>query len=147
MLPISKQIKERMTQKGVSAHALEKLAGLKNSAVHNILYGRSKNPSINTLLAISRALECDVSDLLSDSCQPHLFLKENLDGDGQPLVWNAELYMDTLKIVHSLSLRHNISLSKAQWFACTEEVYAYSLKHNRAKPDKNFAEWILEKSL
>ena len=66
MTAISRHIKEKMVEKGLSAHALEKLAGLKLSAVQNIIYGRSKNPSVNILIPIAQALGCTVSDLLEE---------------------------------------------------------------------------------
>lgn len=66
MAQIVSYIKRKMEAEGLTAYALEKRAGLKPSAVNNIIYGKSKNPSIEILKGISKALNCSVSDLIGE---------------------------------------------------------------------------------
>ncbi len=147
MTAISRHIKEKMIEKGLSAHALEKQAGLKLSAVQNIMYGRSKNPSINILASIAQALGCTVSDLLEEG---HLSTQRAGSNVGpsfsQTTPWNADLYINTLHVINISANAKNLSLSQEQLFKYADETYAYSIKNKKNKPDKNFAEWLVEKS-
>ena len=58
------RLRKKIDEAGVSPHALEKQAGLKRSAVQNILYGKSKKPSAEILGAITKILGCSINDLL-----------------------------------------------------------------------------------
>ena len=152
MTAISRHIKEKMVEKGLSAHALEKLAGLKLSAVQNIIYGRSKNPSVNILIPIAQALGCTVSDLLEEDREIAAAPKEEATAKAvatatpsHNTLWNADLYIATFQIINALSKEKKITLSKDKMFSSVDETYAYSLKNKKNRPDKHFAEWLLEK--
>lgn len=57
-------IQSRMAELGANPSAVALKAGLSRSAVRDIMSGKSKSPSVDTLKAIATALECQVSDLL-----------------------------------------------------------------------------------
>ena len=61
MSDLKTRIKDKLSQKNISASALEKKAGIRPSTLQNILQGRSKNPSIDVLQAVARSLSCTVS--------------------------------------------------------------------------------------
>lgn len=146
MTPISRQIKEKMTERGLSAHALEKLAGLKLSAVQNIIYGRSKNPSMNILLPIAQALDCTVSELLEEDVP--VGGHKNISLAHTPtsnLPWNPDLYLATFQIMNTLAKNKNLALSREKMASGVEEAYAYSLKNKKSRPDRHFAAWLIEK--
>jgi len=133
-------IKEKIQQHGISAHALERMAGLKPSAVQNILYGRSKNPSVTTIQAIANALGCDIRDLLSnDSATKPSSASANLP-------WDQRLYIECANIVGSVAGSHDVHLSKSDIIEVVDEVYEYSISNDLKKPDINFTKWIIEKS-
>lgn len=152
MKSIATQIKARMLQQGISAHALEKRAGLKPSAVHNILYGRSKNPGITIIQAIAHALECKVSDLIDEipsSQKVDIKSSEKVDTKSSEKVlvplWESELYFESFEMVNSLLKSKKILLSKEKVLAIVDEVYLYAQKGKKQTPDCLFAEWIIEK--
>src|SRR5438445_761981 len=64
---LQQRLKEKMTAIRISAHALEKQAGLKPSAVQNILHGRSKKPSAEILFAVAKILGCPVDELIDNN--------------------------------------------------------------------------------
>mgnify|MGYP000863657304 CR=1 FL=1 len=56
-------IREIRKKKGINQKQLAMMVGLSNSYLSDIEVGRT-NPSINTLIKITAALQIDVSDLL-----------------------------------------------------------------------------------
>lgn len=143
-------LKEKISEANISVHALERKAGLKQSAVQNILYGRSKKPSFHIMQSIAQALNCTVSELMEEESEsPPLSTvsQENTNGSSSIRAWNPDLYIEVLNIVNFLSKKKHFLVSKEKMFDCAEEIYAYSLKNNKKKPDKHFADWLLEKTL
>jgi transcriptional regulator with XRE-family HTH domain len=61
---IQEQLRTRIPDKNLNARELERRAGLKMSAVRNILSGHSKNPGIEVIAAIAKVLECSTDELL-----------------------------------------------------------------------------------
>lgn len=148
---LGQKIKEKISEVGISVHALEKKAGLKQSAVQNILYGKSQKPSLHIMQAIAQALNCSVLELLEEETEINPSPGEYSSPPKTPLrgnneIWNSDLYVDVISMVNVLSKKMSLSLSKEKMLNCAEEVYAYSLKNNKNKPDKHFAEWLVEKT-
>jgi transcriptional regulator with XRE-family HTH domain len=153
MSAVAARIKEKLVQKGISAHALEKKAGLRASAVHNILYGRSKNPSVTIIQAIAQALECSVTDLIDQNVSDH---EEVSQHQGQRNAfqdycgnaeWSPELYLHCFTTVNHLLKKKRAELSKEKFFGVVEEVYLYSARDGNYEADKRFSEWIISKSI
>ena len=137
---LQKRLKEKMIAKGLSAYNLEQQAGLRSSAVQNILSGRSKNPGIDTLTAIAKILECSIDELI----------KEEVSFNGPPPSfhpWDGRLYNLSLELILKLCKSKGTPISKEIALKYAEEVYAYSINANRKIPDKSFAKWIVEKAL
>lgn len=63
---LTKQIRTRMKEKGWSVRELERQAGLNERAVLSILQGQSRHPRIDTVIKISKALDCSVSNLIGE---------------------------------------------------------------------------------
>ena len=148
-------IREKMNKKGISVHALEKQAGLKSSAIHNILYGRSKNPSIKVIKAIADALECDISELIdgewSQTVEKISETSRHVGppplGGGDSIQWNSNLYLKSFERVNSLLKSKGSSLTKEKILNIVDEIYSYSQKTGRNEVDDFFAEWLVDKSV
>ncbi len=141
---ISQKLKNKISEVGISVHALEKKAGLKQSSIQNILYGKSKKPSFHIMQSIAQALNCTVTELLEED---HQVVDERPNLKSNSLqIWNAELYIDVLTVINTLSKSKNISFSKEKMFDCADEVYEYTLRNKKSKPDKSFADWLVEKT-
>ena len=135
-MALSARLKKKMEEKNITAHALEKKAGLKTSAVHNILYGRSKNPSLNLVQTIAEALDCTLSELLGNN------ESLNLNPD---IKWDCDLYVGCLQTVSQLLKWKKMTFSRQKILECVDEVYLYSLKSDRKTADEHFAEWFIVK--
>lgn len=144
---LSERIKIKLSHQGLSTAAFEKKAGLKPGAVNNILYGRSKNPTISIIQSIASAFECRISDLIDDdfSSAGDEKLNNFLSSDTTP--WNQELYIQSFEYAVTLIRSMNISCSKTKLLDCVEEIYRYSNKGQSATVDKRFSEWLIEKMI
>lgn len=149
MAKLVSQINEKMNKEGFSAYSLERSAGLKANAVHNIISGRSKNPSINILQSIAKALNCSVSDLIGEEVvnstsappQEKIITSSTISNT----IENKELYIECLIYFCTLLRKHKCWLGKEKVWSCIDELYLYSLKTNKKKVDKHFAKWFFEK--
>jgi transcriptional regulator with XRE-family HTH domain len=157
-------IKKRLSVRSLSVSELERRAGLKQSTVQNILHGRSKNPSIETIKCIAQELNCSIEELIGEivfsgasdnaSSSPGLKaaspsttgLAEGRFGAEEESSWNADLFIKAIITVQTILDKKNIKLPKKQILASVEEVYKYSIGISE-DIDRRFAEWIIEKIL
>lgn len=139
MNALQENLKRQLEEKKMSAHALEKRAGLRPSAVQNILQGKSKRPAAELLQAIANELDCTVEDLLSEglSAQPEKTAASH---------WNLSLYIDALKTVQAIINTRKTPLDKNQTLKIVDEVYLYSVKARQKTADKTFADWLLSQN-
>ncbi len=146
--PLINQIEKHLREKGLSVHALEKMAGLNIHAVRNILSGRSKKPSAELISAIANALQCSTDDLLGK--------KDNLDfsnakfssfcSDSQiNSIQNSKILLEILNFIFKNNLEKVSNISFYDVFSCVEEIYIYSTHKNKGVFSKSFAQQAIEK--
>jgi transcriptional regulator with XRE-family HTH domain len=136
---LAKKIRYKLKEKQISAQALEKLAGLRPSVVHNILLGRSKNPTLQTLQAISKAFDCTLQELVDD--------EEALHDKQADIPWNLDLYEKTFHLAARLLKKHPLNLDKKKTLAFVDEIYDYSVSSQLTVADEHFAEWLVTRML
>lgn len=139
MSALQSQLRNRMQDQGISAHALEKRAGLKPSAVQNILQGKSKRPTALLLQAISRELNCSIQDLLGEGEGVSFIAKEKIFHE-----WNSKLYVEAIQIVEELLLQKKIEATKGTVLKYSEEIYRYSIESQLGQLDRYFANWLID---
>jgi transcriptional regulator with XRE-family HTH domain len=132
-----------MKEKRLTAKALAHVTGVKESTIHNLTTGRSKNPTLKNLRALSKAFHCTVSELVGED----EFYGTTSAEDVAISAWNHELYVDTLLTVGKLLGSQKEPLKKMHIHKVIEDVYRYSLKKNKETVDLDFAEWKLEDTL
>lgn len=137
--PLQKNLRHRLEENNISANALERKAGLKPSAVQNILQGKSKRPAAELLIAISNELGCAVEDLLSEK-------KDSRDQKGVK-EWIPTLYVNSLRVVQLELERMKVNLEKQEVLALADEVYTYSVRGSTQFADKRFATWLVSKKV
>jgi transcriptional regulator with XRE-family HTH domain len=144
------QIQTRMAAKRLSIYALEKKAGLKRSAVRNILHGLSKKPSVETIKCIAIALECSVDELVGpDLNNGHLVISHNANGVKKQLghEWNEKLYIEAAQIVAKNLQEHEYKPTFEQALLLISETYKYSLSKRSNLIDDDFTKWLLRKNI
>lgn len=152
---LSNNIRQKLSTKNISASELERRAGLKQSTLQNILYGRSRNPSIDTIKSIARELNCSIEELIGDLdyLNPNNPIKvekhdkhdkhEKAEKE-ETEIWNASLFIKAIETVQSILETKKCQLPKKQILAAVDEVYKYSIGVSD-EIDRRFAEWIIEK--
>lgn len=139
MLTLSESLRSRMKERRLTAKALAHVTGVKESTIHNLTTGRSKNPTLKNLRSLCKAFHCTVSELVGE--------EEFAGGSAEestPTAWNHALYVDTLLIVGKLLDSKKAPLKRMHIHKVVEDVYRYSLKKNKESVDLDFAEWKLE---
>ena len=137
---LKEMLYKKMSEANLSAHALEKQAGLKRSAVQNILYGKSKKPSAEILGAITKVLGCSIDDLLNKSNQPST---KTVETDNSAL--DALLYSKAAQITHEILAAQSISPTKSELLSYIDEIYQYATSNHLREIDVNFAVWLAKK--
>jgi transcriptional regulator with XRE-family HTH domain len=138
---LQEQIENRMQDKNLNARELERRAGLKISAVRNILSGQSKNPGIEVIAAIAKLLNCSTDELLGLEQEK---LKSETPKQKVISVWDYNLYENCLKEVHNYLQSKSIKPQAEQILFFIREAYIYSLEGKDKKADLRFIKWIID---
>ena len=142
---IQEEIQVRMEDKNLTASELEKKAGLKMSAVRNILTGKSNNPGIEVLSAIARLLGCSVDELTGETkSQSYISTIADLNKTKLTHAWNLELYQDCLNSIQHQIQSKNFKPTMEQILFFVKEAYIYSLEGKENKADMRFTKWIVD---
>lgn len=134
-------IRQVMSRRNVSAYALEKRAGLKASAIQNILQGRSKRPGIDVVYAISKELDCKVDDLIS----PSLKEEGNLANASSEDVWGVKMVESVVKVLLPELRKFHQEIDKATLFLLLEEACRYASKAPQSADSETFVRWLVDK--
>jgi|GEM_PF-5722171 len=107
---LQQRLKEKINEAGHSIQALERQAGLKPSAIQNIIAGKSRNPKIETLHAIAQILDCSVEDFVPKTSLAELstYDQENPNPD----LWEGRLYAQSLEAVIGFAKKNKRSYYK-----------------------------------
>jgi transcriptional regulator with XRE-family HTH domain len=152
------EIKKRLEEKDISISALERDANLKKGTLYNIVYGRSKNPRIDSVQAIARQLGCSVAELYGQKeevmATPAPIASAEIAGEtvhARPVSkiteWNGKLYSECLQLVRENCERRGFIADKVVMLGYIEEIYDYSLNHGTDMIDVMYGEWILRRNL
>ena len=142
---IARQISSRMRAKNFSVNTLEKEAGLKTHAVRNILRGKSKRPSAETMQAVADVLGCTVKDLLENQEVFQIEGSEELKSEAMSKTYERpDLLLETVKVVNAKLQKRGSQVTTKQVLTCIEEVYLSSLQANAAKVAEGFADWFID---
>lgn len=128
-----------MEKNHIKPHTLAKAANVPESSIKNILYGRSKKPSLELLEPLAEKLKCKISDLLSDddpriNKTPHQYAPET---------WNGPLYVAALQAIIEISTTQNIPLTQDQAKSYAQRVYQYAIFNKTQIIDVGFAKYLM----
>ena len=100
-----------LSQKGLAQHA-----GLNDTAVRDIVSGRSRHPRHDTIQKLADALDCTVAELLDDRSGP--VVKASADGDGYVLIARYDPRIDAGRETLTAKDRHFADTAfRAEWLA------------------------------
>lgn len=151
MSNLAKILEAKLHERQMSPYQLEKSAGLNPTMVVNILAGRSKNPTINTITAIANSLGCSVDELLG--------IGETLKGDIsksgthdpqikgkiKPVPLNEDLLRKVVdKTLRCLALENREAFTLNDALNIIEETYKYTLEKGLSDIDEFFIKWFIK---
>lgn len=143
---LKEKITERMEAKNLSIAELERRAGLSIHSVRNILKGRIKKPSAQSLQAIAEALECSIIDLMATSPSTNegfLYETERKIRKHSPLEY-PDLMLKCSQKILDLIAEKNHTVGVEEYLDVVKKVYFYSSREEPRKLDIRFAEWLIE---
>ncbi len=143
---LKEKIIERMEAKNLSIAELERRAGLSIHSVRNILKGRIKKPSAQSLQAIAEALECSILDLMSPAPLTSGGYSPQSQGrmrKRSPLDY-PDLMLNCSKKIIDLITERKLKVSVDEYSEIVKKVYFYSSREEPRKFDMRFAEWLIE---
>lgn len=144
---LKEKIIERMEAKNLSIAELERRAGLSIHAVRNILKGRIKKPSAQSLQAIAEALECSIIDLMNASPSAGEDYSYPKKPKISPPIDYPELMGECFGTILALIQDREPRVSIDEYLDIVKKVYFYSSKEEPRKVDLRFAEWLIETQL
>ncbi len=130
---LKQNLQKILENRGWSVALLEKKVGVaKQQSIQNIFRGLSKNPSIELVYGISKALNISIEELLTDT--------------EDTTIKNYDLFSDVcFKVIKEIKEQKSIKLSPKKLFSIVEEVYLYSTKMNCTDVDPTFVKWTVMK--
>lgn len=146
-LTLKEKIIERMEAKNLSIAELERRAGLSIHSVRNILKGRIKKPSAQSLQAIAEALECSIIDLMNttSSTSGEGFIQERESrGRKRQVLEYPDLILECSTNILKLINEKNQKVTVDEYLEVVKKVYFYSSREEPRKFDIRFAEWLIE---
>jgi transcriptional regulator with XRE-family HTH domain len=127
----------------ISVIKFENSAGLKRNAIHNILSGKSKNPSLDCIVKIADKLNCTIDELLDREVFLNTYSRKN------NIPYNGKLMEDIINFVNNYIQSKNISqkLLASDFLHLLDKIYDFSFKKNNQTIDNQFAEWFVENQI
>lgn len=148
MRSLAYQLRSYIDQSNLTVRDIERLAGLKRCALSNILEGKSKRPSIETLQATSKVLGCTVSDLLEGfEGEDTTSFQSGLEEAQKPIVLpvQAPLLCEIITALDACFKNINYEPNLEQFWQCAIRIYSYTLGSGERTIDPKFIEWLVNK--
>ncbi len=139
---LGNRIKELINSKNLSMAKFEQIAGLKPGAARDIIIGNSRNPTINTLNKICKALACSLNDLVENEWTVQEVPLLNRYGNTE---WDVALFTKCAEIIEKYLQTYQLKFSLYKTLNLITELYLHSLLKNNRQIDKKSAEWSVEK--
>ena len=147
---IKDEIRDRLENKRLSISTLEKEAGLKKSAVSNILLDRSKKPSYETIKAIAKVFECSPEELIGIPEEEYNNLNTRLPeaSVNKQIQWKPELYSNSVMAFNDFCEQNNqFPKNYSSAISLIYEIYNFHLQKKTNVIDSDFVEWIAKRLL
>lgn len=138
----SDKLKQEIASHEISISEFERRAGLSRNIVQNILLGKSKNPSIKTLQAISEALGYSTNELI----------KMMYSTEKSTSSKTEKVNLETLNICcnHLITnlIEMDVDISLNEYSSLLRDIYNYQNENpDKKEIDEVFIKWIIKKNL
>ena len=142
MSALKDRVKEKIETSNLTVAELERLAKLPVGTVRKIVNGGTKNPGIETIWAIAKALHCRLDYFMENHERP---LNDQSIQINENKFYIPSLFVECAKNVSKYFIDHNITVSLGEAIEIINDIYQYSALQSNQSMDKLYAEWTLEK--
>lgn len=137
---IKNNIEKILEEEKLSIGGLEKKLGVSRGTIHKILIGKSKNPTIITLVALAKTFGSSLDELV--------FGVENEDQKRiDHEIWNKKLMGAIFKETCYYISDHKVEPNLKMTMIFMIEMYNYFLSENDSIFDKQFFVWCIKKEI
>lgn len=140
---LAENIQTKLDEQKISVSEFERSAGLKRSAVANILTGKSKNPTIEVVISIANRLGCSIEELLDSGILENRTTRSvNVNPRGaEERALFFEIAVLLLKKLETLG----IYPSFINFTNCFKEIFFYATHgHKNRFREDDFLLWIIK---
>ena len=131
MSTLKKKISTFMKQNDLNTASFCRKSVVNPAAIHNILKSENPNPTIETVIEISKIMGCSLDDLFEfDLC-----------GASNTKVSNPDLMKSVCNCICETEEIKNLPMS--EYYQAIKHVYEYCLENKLVSADKSFAGWYL----
>lgn len=148
MNTLQSQLRSQINRSNLSVRDVERFAGLKRCALSNVLEGKSKKPSLETLRATAKVLGCLVSDLIdAPEIGDDSHFQLGLEDAQKPLVLpvRASILSEIIQTLDRNFKNIDYEPNLEQFWQCVVRIYSYTLGSGDSKIDPKFVEWLVNK--
>lgn len=139
---------------GINSYEFSKRTSIPYSSVSRMLNKPFFSPSVGTLKIVADYFNISIEQLIGDKPIEKLKYVESILDDLKPSIThpkldrpcNYKLLMECIKLLESYTIRQNKAFNLDKSFRIIKEIYEFSFVKNLDSPDKDFSEWLLEKS-
>jgi DNA-binding Xre family transcriptional regulator len=136
-MTIKENILKHMNQKNLTLTNLSQKAGIGMATLQNIVYDRSKNPTIQVMIALANALNCSLYDLIETPMEKNIFVTH----------WNQTLYGSCVQCILNHLSNAGKDLSYGDLHFLVKQAYTFSVESECDTADDRFCKWIVRKKL
>ena len=133
---LKENIESLLSEKQYRVSKVEELAGLKHGNLSNILSGRSKKPSAEILLSISRVFGVTIEDLFKKT--------DNIIASSPLQLQQLNLFSEIVSYLNYLIELNNISILYSDYISMIQEVFEYISNSHEYEIDKKFIDWYIK---
>lgn len=113
---------------------LERQAGLTKNFISNIIYGKSKNPGIDSIIKLADALNISIDELVGKVAKNDISL--------DVIIENKKIFIEIVAyVLNAIKTKEKI-FKATEIFKAIMNIYTYC--YNKNQIDKKFADWYLD---
>lgn len=132
----------KLHEQKISISEFERSAGLKRSAVANILTGKSKNPTIEVVISIAKRLGCSIEDLIGSGERDKGTRSINVNPETPD---ERKLFIDIGIILLNKLNCLGIKPTFMDFMNCFKEIFFYAThSHKNRFKEEDFLQWIIK---
>ena len=143
---VSYILKKLMENRSITTNNLSIATNIPYPTLAQLLQGRNTYPKINNLLTLAKHFDISVDQLIGERTLSSASINnEKLStAHSASQAWRPDFFISSCNLFNKFIKEKNIaSVSAELALKIIKEIYYFSLERKIKKPDKQFADWII----